>query len=65
MLKIPSFVKLCMMTCFDNPRVKVKILDILVGIGIAEKYTSEIMVIQFTMANTCAFDTHPCTKKFQ
>ncbi len=54
-----------MMTTFHNARVKVQVNNVVIGSGIPQENSFEVMFVQFAPMFARAFDAHAQTKKFK
>ncbi len=61
-LEIPCFIKLCMVTAFDQSRVQIYIDDVLIRGGISDEDSGEVIAIQLAAPITSPFDAHPRDK---
>ena len=58
-LKVPSFIKLSMVTAFHKARFRVKVEDVVIGGSEAKENAGEVIAIKFAAFVTATFDTHP------
>ena len=58
-LKVPGFIKLSVVTAFNNARIQVKVNYILFCSSITQKDTSEVVMVQFTLSVARAFYANP------
>jgi hypothetical protein len=63
-LEVPSFVELCLVACFYNPRVQVQIDNVLVHCSVTKEDTHEFVTVEFAPSVAGAFHADTSSKQF-
>ncbi len=63
-LEVPSFVELCVVACFYNPRVQVQIDNVLIHCSVTKEDTHEFVMVEFALAVAGAFHADTSSEQF-
>ncbi len=64
-LHVPSLVENSVVARLDNPRVEVKVQDILVRCGVSEDDASEVVPVELAPTNARSFNTNASAKQLE
>ena len=61
-LEVPGFVKNRMVACLHDTTIEIDVADVLVGGGISEENSAEVVAVEFSTSLSRATDAYPRTK---